>query len=58
MNLFQVVGDVLDLLQEMSAQLASHTHGPTPVPSNAAAFSADGARASALAAKLTPITLQ
>lgn len=31
-NIFQVVCDLLDLEQQMNAQLSSHTHGPTPVP--------------------------
>lgn len=40
-NIFQVVCDLLDLVQQMSTQLAIHTHGPTPVPNNASAFTAD-----------------
>ncbi|MFJ3374843.1 hypothetical protein ACIPLA_07975 [Pseudomonas sp. NPDC086112] len=58
-NLFQVVCDMLDLLQQMNAQLAAHTHlpGPTPNPSDATAFNAKAAAALALSAKLKPITL-
>ncbi|MDP9709843.1 UNVERIFIED_ORG: hypothetical protein J2X80_001920 [Pseudomonas fluorescens] len=56
-NLFKVVCDTLDLLQQINAQLAAHTHGPTPVPSNASAFVEKGLQASALLAKLKPITL-
>ncbi|WP_331695239.1 hypothetical protein VY732_09250 [Pseudomonas sp. ZY71] len=56
-NLFQVVCDVLDLLQQMNAQLATHTHGPTPVPSNAEAFSADGEQAAMIAARLKQVTM-
>jgi hypothetical protein len=37
-NLFKVVTDMLDLISEMNAQLAVHTHGPTPVPSNSTAY--------------------
>ena len=37
-NLFQVVCDFLNLVQEMNTLLAGHTHGPTPVPENASAF--------------------
>jgi hypothetical protein len=37
-NLFKVVGDVLDLLQQMNLEIAIHTHGPTPVPANATNF--------------------
>ena len=32
-NLFQVVCDVLELLQYMKNQLATHTHLPGPTPS-------------------------
>jgi hypothetical protein len=39
-NLFKIVCDTLDLLQEMNTQLAVHTHGPTPPPGNATAFNA------------------
>lgn len=45
MNLFQVVCDLLDLVQQMNTQLAGHTHEPTPLPSNAAAFTANAGMA-------------
>lgn len=58
-NLFQVVCDMLDLLQQMNTQLAAHTHspGPTPSPTDATAFTAKGAQALKLATILRPITL-
>ncbi|VVP27542.1 hypothetical protein PS858_04143 [Pseudomonas fluorescens] len=58
-NLFQVVCDTLDLLQQMNTQLATHTHapGPTPSPTDAAAFTEKAGQASALSALLKPITL-
>lgn len=58
-NLFQVVCDVLDLLQQMNTQLAAHTHvpGPTPSPVDAAAFTTKATQASALAIQLKLITL-
>ncbi|AZC59963.1 hypothetical protein [Pseudomonas chlororaphis] len=56
-NVLQILGDLLDLVQEMNTQLAGHTHGPTPPPGNAAAFTADAAKAAGLTAKLKPITL-
>ncbi len=56
-NIFQVVCDLLDLVQDMNAQLAAHQHGPSPIPSNAAAFTADASKAALLSAKLKPVTL-
>ncbi|MFK7605575.1 MULTISPECIES: hypothetical protein [unclassified Pseudomonas] len=56
-NLFQVVCDLLDLVQQMNTQLAGHTHGPTPVPSNAAAFTADAVKAALFSTKLGAVTL-
>ena len=37
-NVLQVLCDLLDLVQQMNIQLASHTHGPSPGASNAAEF--------------------
>lgn len=58
-NLFKVVCDMLDLLQQMNTQLAAHTHapGPTPSPTDAAAFTAKATQAFALSSKLKPITI-
>ena len=56
-NIFKVVCDLLDLVQQMNTQLAGHTHGPTPVPGNAGAFTGNAATATALAGQLKPITL-
>ncbi|MFJ4587750.1 hypothetical protein ACIP1Z_10645 [Pseudomonas moraviensis] len=55
-NLFQVVCDVLDLLEQMNVQIAAHVHGSSPVPSNAVAFTANGARAALSATALKSIT--
>jgi len=57
-NLFQVVCDVLDLLQEMNTQLAVHTHvpGPTPSPADATAFTVKATTALQLSIKLKSIT--
>ncbi|RMN36886.1 hypothetical protein ALQ61_03937 [Pseudomonas coronafaciens pv. zizaniae] len=55
-NLFQVVCDLLDLVEGMNTQLAAHTHGPTPVPANAGAFTADATKAALLSAKLKLVT--
>jgi hypothetical protein len=58
-NLFQVVCDVLDLLQQMNTQLATHIHVPGPMPSSAdgSAFTAKANQAAAWALKLKNVTL-
>lgn len=56
-NMLQVLCDMLDVVQEMNAQLAAHTHGPTPPPSNAAAFTQAGALALLLSTQMKLITL-
>ncbi|KRP75319.1 hypothetical protein TX23_03835 [Pseudomonas paralactis] len=56
-NIFQVVCDLLDLVQQMNTQLANHTHGPTPPPSNAALLTNNAAYANELSGKLKSITL-
>ncbi|WP_460105709.1 hypothetical protein [Pseudomonas sp. S3_H06] len=55
-NLFRIVCDMLDLLQEMNNQLAAHTHGATPIPSNAAAFTSQAVQSFKLAQLVKPIT--
>ena len=56
-NLFQVVCDLLNLVQEMNTQLAGHTHlpGPTPSPTDAAAFIEKAEHALKLGSKLNAI---
>ena len=55
-NLFQMVCDILDLLEQMNAQIAGHVHGTSPVPSNASAFTENIALAADYVASLKPIT--
>ena len=57
-NLFQVVCDLLDLVQEMNMQLAGHTHilGPTPSPKDVAAFTERAVIANLQGSKLKSIT--
>ncbi|MCS4314480.1 hypothetical protein M2397_004800 [Pseudomonas sp. BIGb0381] len=55
-NIFQVVCDLLDLVQHMNVQLASHTHGPTSVPGNASLFLSNSGIATRLGADLKHIT--
>ncbi|CRM57910.1 hypothetical protein [Pseudomonas sp. 37 R 15] len=56
-NVLQVLCDLLDLVQQMNAQLASHTHGPTPTPGNASEFLSNAGTAALLTTKLKQITL-
>lgn len=56
-NVLQVLCDLLDLVQEMNLQLAGHVHGPTPAPSNAAAFAKAATQTALLTGKLAPITM-
>ncbi len=57
-NVLQVLCDLIDLVQAMNTQLAAHTHvpGPTPSPTDAAAFTAKAAQVLVMAGKLKPIT--
>lgn len=56
-NVLQVLCDLLDLVQQMNSQLAAHTHGPTPVPGNAAVFLSNSGAATQLGENLKKITL-
>ncbi|AHG43287.1 hypothetical protein N018_24860 [Pseudomonas syringae CC1557] len=56
-NIFQILCDTLDLLQQMNTQIAGHVHGSSPVPGNAAAFTTGAANAGLLLWKLKPITM-
>lgn len=57
-NVLQVLCDLLDLVQQMNTQLASHTHGPTPPPNNAATFTANSTITENLSTLLKPIIYQ
>lgn len=56
LNLFKTVCDILDLVQEMNIQLAAHTHGTSPAPSNATALLVNAKSAGTLASSLKLIT--
>ena len=56
-NLFQVVCDLLDLVQEMNVQLSGHVHATSPVPSNAIDFSSNAVLAELLLKKVKNIAL-
>jgi hypothetical protein len=56
-NVLRVLGDTLDLIEQLATELAAHTHGPSPMPTAAAAFSADAVKAALLSTELGSITL-
>lgn len=56
-NVLRVLGDTLDLLEQLASEVASHVHGSSPVPTTAAAFTADAAKAALLSAELGSVTL-
>ncbi|KTC40962.1 hypothetical protein AO260_32535 [Pseudomonas sp. ABAC21] len=56
-NVLQVLCDLLDLVQQMNIQMASHTHGPTPPPVNAAQFSNHATASVILGGRMKSITL-
>lgn len=56
-NIFRVLCDTLDLLEQMATQIASHVHGSSPVPTTSAAFSADAGKAAALSTELGAVTM-
>ncbi|MFJ2384556.1 hypothetical protein [Pseudomonas protegens] len=56
-NVLQVLCDLLDLVQQMNAQLANHVHGPTPPPNNSMYFTESSKEALVLNSKLQEITL-
>ncbi len=55
-NVLQVLCDLLDLVTEMNMVLAVHTHGSTPIPSNASAFTKNSESSLLLAEKLKSIS--
>ncbi|MEN5045099.1 hypothetical protein [Pseudomonas koreensis] len=58
-NLFRIVCDLIDLVEQMNSQLSAHTHlaGPSPSPSDVAAFAEKAVKAKSIAEKLKLITL-
>ena len=56
-NVLRVLCELLQLVQEMNTQLASHTHGPTTTPSNGIYFSSVAGFARRLRLSLSGITL-
>lgn len=56
-NIFQVLCETLDLVEQMAAQIAGHVHGSSPAPANAAEFIFDGIQAQSLSTTLKSVTL-
>lgn len=54
-NVLQVLADLIDLVVLMNTNIASHVHGPSPVPANAAAFTAHAGAGNQLNGQLKPI---
>ncbi len=55
-NVLQVLCDLIDLVIQMNADIASHQHGSSPVPTNAASFAGHAGTGAQLSGQLTPIT--
>ncbi|MNP09475.1 hypothetical protein D3C76_1015830 [compost metagenome] len=56
-NIFQVLCDTLDLIEQMVGQIANHVHGSSPAPTTTATFVADSAKAALYSSQLKDITL-
>lgn len=55
-NVLQALCDLLDLVEAMNSQIASHVHASSPPPNNAGDFSGNAGTAAGLARQLKPIT--
>jgi hypothetical protein len=55
-NIFEVVCELLGLVQEMNLQIATHVHGSSPPPSNAQIFNGCAARTKTMNGLLESIT--
>ncbi|MFE8047609.1 hypothetical protein [Brenneria goodwinii] len=54
-NVMQLMLDTLDVVQELAAQTAAHTHVNTGTPLNAAAIAATGTKSGALQKQYSPV---
>ena len=55
-NVLQVLCDLIDLVIQMNADIASHKHASSPVPTNAASFAGHAGSGTQLSGQLKPIT--
>ncbi|GFM60962.1 hypothetical protein PSCICG_21220 [Pseudomonas cichorii] len=56
-NVLQVLCDLIDVVQHMNVQIATHVHASSPPPNNAVAFTADAVKTLELNVQLKPITI-
>ena len=56
-NALHILYELFELVVQMNNQLATHVHGPTPVPTNATEFSTGAALATKLKVELNSITM-
>lgn len=55
-NIFKVLCDTLDLIEQMATQISGHVHGSSPVPTNSTSFIAEATEAAVLSTSLKAIT--
>lgn len=55
-NVLQVLCDLIDVVIQMNTDIASHQHGPSPVPTTAANFAGHAVTGAQLSGLLKPIT--
>ncbi|MCP1500658.1 hypothetical protein J2Y86_005365 [Pseudomonas migulae] len=55
-NIFKVLCDTLDLIEQMATQISGHVHGSSPVPANSTSFIAEATEAAVLSTSLKAIT--
>ncbi|MOA69054.1 hypothetical protein D3C78_1970200 [compost metagenome] len=55
-NALQILCDLIDLVEQMNSQIASHVHASSPAPNNAGDFSGNASTAAGLSGQLAPIT--
>lgn len=56
-NILRVISDLIDLVEKMNSSIASHKHGPTPIPDNANVFIACSADSVNFANMMKVVTL-
>lgn len=56
-NVLRILGDALYLIENLADQLAKHTHGPSPLPSQSESFKTHSVTASKLYMEVAGVTL-